>query len=83
MSAKSISFNGYDIANVYIEDKEMVITNYDERRLFGIHLYIGFTIKRFDFLDTHYKKDNEIRYPLRSSDVLSFIKEGFKFKTLY
>ena len=81
MAANTIQFNGHDIANVYIEDREMIITDYDERRLFGIHLYIGFTLKRFDFMSAHYKKDNEIRYPLRSGDVLMFIKEGFKFKT--
>lgn len=81
MSAKTINFNGYTIANVHIEDKEMVITDYDKRRLFGIHLYIAFTLKRFDFLETHHKMDSEIRYPLRSSDVMLLIKEGFKFNS--
>jgi len=79
MEAHALSFNGTEICDVVIDGRNLIITNYDDYRLFAIHLYIGYTLKRFDFLKIHKKRDNEIHYPLRSIDILILIREGFKF----
>lgn len=79
MTAHSIQFNSHSICDAHIEDKNLIIYNYDEKRLFAIHLYIKFTINRTDFMRNHHKNGSEIRFPLRSSDVILLIKHGFKF----
>lgn len=81
METHTINFNGNEICKAEIVDKELVITDYDIKRLFAIHMYVGYTLKRFDFLSTYRKKDNALRYPLRTSDVLHLVREGFKFST--
>lgn len=74
-----IQFNDHQICKARIEDRELVISEYDTNRLFAIHLYVSYVTKRNDFLRSHKIDGDEIRYHLRASDVLLFLKEGFKY----
>lgn len=77
MSTNTLSFDGVEICNIRMVDDVLIITNLQKRMIFTIHLYIGYTLRRNDFLKKHKKVGNELRYQLRNSDILILLSKGF------
>lgn len=74
-----VYFKKNRLCRFHVEGRTLIITEFSQRELFFIKLYISSLFKRNDFDSSSVVYDERIEYSLKPCDIIVLTKKGFPY----